>query len=568
MSQQRNTFNIEQEGRIELALQAYQNHEFQSLRRAAATFNVPYTTLLHRSKGIFFRRDTYPNCRKLTPTEEQTIVQHILDLDSRGFAPRLCEVGDMADKLMAAKGGQPVGKNWPARFVTRTSKLKMAFNRAKDRQRILQEDPKVIGAWFKLVEGTKDKYGISDQDVHNFDETGFQMGVIGSMKVVTGSERRSRPNLIQPGDREWVTVIQSICSSGEATPPFIIYKGRVHISAWYQEINIPRDWKLSVSENGWTNNELGVAWLKHFDASTKARQVGAYRLLILDGHESHQSQEFKDYCLEHKILTLCMPAHSSHILQPLDVVCFAPLKLKYSQRVRDLARRRVFHINKEGFLPAFRDAFFEVFTPENCRKAFQASGLVPTDASVVLDRLEVRLRTPPEPLPSMDPWQSKTPSNTQEFASQSQLVSESIRRSPVTASAGFSQLVKGAELMLHQNALQSARITELEEQIDALTKRKSRKRKRIQKGGTLEYGKTADQVAASPSTRVPSSKKTCSEGATDGRQLALRRCSKCGKTGHNARTCQDDREVSSESDASTQYIFSDSDSSNNNDSVT
>jgi hypothetical protein len=107
----------------------------------------------------------------------------------------------------------------------------MAFNRAKDRQRILQEDPETISAWFGLVEDTKAKYGVHGDDVHNFDETGFQMGVIGSMKVVTGAERRARPELVQPGDREWVTVIQSICAAGFATPPFIIYKGRVYISA-------------------------------------------------------------------------------------------------------------------------------------------------------------------------------------------------------------------------------------------------------------------------------------------------------------------------------------------------
>jgi hypothetical protein len=49
----------------------------------------------------------------------------------------------------------------------------MAFNRAKDRQRILQEDPEIISAWFKLVEDTKAKYSVHDNDVHNFDETGF-----------------------------------------------------------------------------------------------------------------------------------------------------------------------------------------------------------------------------------------------------------------------------------------------------------------------------------------------------------------------------------------------------------
>jgi hypothetical protein len=74
--------------------------------------------------------------------------------------------------------------------------LKIAFNQAKDSQRILQEDPEIISAWFKLVEDTKAKCGVYDDNVHNFDETGFQMGVIGSMKVVTGAERRARSELI------------------------------------------------------------------------------------------------------------------------------------------------------------------------------------------------------------------------------------------------------------------------------------------------------------------------------------------------------------------------------------
>jgi hypothetical protein len=196
---------------------------------------------------------------------------------------------------------------------------------------MIQGDPEVISSWFKLVKDTKAKYGVHNDEVHNFDKTGFQMGVIGSMKVVTGSERRTRSDLIQPGDHEWVTGIQSICAAGYATLPFIIYKGHVHISAWYGEADIPRNWKLSVSKNGWTNNALGLEWLKYFDAHTKARRVRRYRLLILDGHESHLTQDFKDYCKENDILTLCMPPHSSHILQPLDMVCFCKKPLTNSR---------------------------------------------------------------------------------------------------------------------------------------------------------------------------------------------------------------------------------------------
>jgi hypothetical protein len=136
MSQQLHENITNKEGRIELALQAYKDGQFRSLRRAADAFNIPQRSLTRRYNGTLARADCQPNCQKLTATEEQTIVRYILDLDSRGFAPRLCEVADMADKLLAARGRELVGKNWPKRFILRTNELKMAFNRAKDRQRI------------------------------------------------------------------------------------------------------------------------------------------------------------------------------------------------------------------------------------------------------------------------------------------------------------------------------------------------------------------------------------------------------------------------------------------------
>ncbi|KAG9185068.1 hypothetical protein G6011_03015 [Alternaria panax] len=68
----------------------------------------------------------------------------------------------MADKLLAARGAGQVGQKWPANFVKRTDSLTTCFNRA----------------WFDLVEQTKAKYGICDDDVYNFDEAGFMMGKI------------------------------------------------------------------------------------------------------------------------------------------------------------------------------------------------------------------------------------------------------------------------------------------------------------------------------------------------------------------------------------------------------
>jgi hypothetical protein len=87
--------------------------------------------------GIPSRTQILLNSRKLTPTEEQTIIRYILDLDARGFAPRLCEVDNIANKLLGIRGSGVVGKHWAERFILRLDKLKIAFNRVKDYQRIL-----------------------------------------------------------------------------------------------------------------------------------------------------------------------------------------------------------------------------------------------------------------------------------------------------------------------------------------------------------------------------------------------------------------------------------------------
>ena len=196
------------------------------------------------------------------------------------------------------------------------------------------------------------------------------MGQISTGAVVTASERRGRPKQVQPGNREWTTVIKSINAKGWAIPPFIIFQGHNHLSNWYKEDDLPHDWVIGVSENGWTTNKLGLDWLKHFDAHTKERTVGSHRLLVMDGHESHDSLDFQQYCKDNKIITVCMPPHSSHLLQPLDVGCFAPLKKAYGRQAENLMRNRISHITKLEFLPCFKAAYNAVFTSSNIQGEF------------------------------------------------------------------------------------------------------------------------------------------------------------------------------------------------------
>ena len=101
------------------------------------------------------------------------------------------------------------------------------------------EDPKTIKEWFDLVQITIMQYGIAYEDIYNFDETGYAMGLTATAKVVTRADMYGRRQVIQPGNQEWVTSIECVNSMGWALPPCIIFKGSVHIKAWYQEPKLP-----------------------------------------------------------------------------------------------------------------------------------------------------------------------------------------------------------------------------------------------------------------------------------------------------------------------------------------
>jgi len=79
----------EKEGRYLLALNAYHNSQFQTIRAAATAYNINHHTLMARSKGQPPRVTCPPNGRKLTITEEKTLEDWILSLNARGLPPHV-----------------------------------------------------------------------------------------------------------------------------------------------------------------------------------------------------------------------------------------------------------------------------------------------------------------------------------------------------------------------------------------------------------------------------------------------------------------------------------------------
>ncbi|KAF3901954.1 hypothetical protein ABW20_dc0106854 [Dactylellina cionopaga] len=117
---------------------------------------------------------------------------------------------------------------------------------------------------------------------------------------------------------------ECISARGRTLPPFVIFKGKYHQFNWFtpETIEDAKDWLFATSPSGWSDGDLGVRWLERlFDRFTSnGLRENQWRMLILGGHESHITAEFISYCVRNRIVALCLPPHSTHRLQPLDVV--------------------------------------------------------------------------------------------------------------------------------------------------------------------------------------------------------------------------------------------------------
>jgi hypothetical protein len=145
-----------------------------------------------------------------------------------------------------------------------------------------------------------------------------------------------------------------------------------------------------VSPNGWTDSELGAEWLeKCFEPETSKDQKGEYRLLLWDGHSSHISTAAIKYCIEKKIIPLCLPPHTTHLLQPCDVGLFGPQATLYKNRIMLRSRPgAIGDVSKEVFLEVYCEIRPLALNQYNIESAWKKSGLLPFNPEVVLSQLK------------------------------------------------------------------------------------------------------------------------------------------------------------------------------------
>ena len=150
---------------------------------------------------------------------------------------------------------------------------------------------------------------------------------------------------------------------------------------------MPENWKFSTSTSGWTSDNHAYKWLTTLFEPKTRQNDGNWRLLLLDRHGSHLTAKFIAFCLNKNIDLVVLPLYTSHILQPLDVGVFSPLKRALSAEIEKLFRLDTRQIPRYKWTEAYITARNRAFIPRSIESSFRASGIYLLSPITILSTL-------------------------------------------------------------------------------------------------------------------------------------------------------------------------------------
>ena len=181
--------------------------------------------------------------------------------------------------------------------------------------------------------------------------------------------------------------------------------------------------------------DIFLDWLKFFRKHAVAGKV----LLIIDGHASHvKSTEILKYCISNDIILLCLPAHTTKYLQPLDRSVYKSLKSNF-QTVTNLFKRRnpELSITKYRFGSLFTAAWGQTATTANAISGFRACGIYPYNPDAIPDEAYAPAETTEREVPDylQEPEQMEIDSDNETTEAALPTSTKSTASPPPTAGA-------------------------------------------------------------------------------------------------------------------------------------
>ena len=276
------------------------------------------------------------------------------------------------------------GKDWIRGFQKRWKhkvKMRKPNNIKRSRAKV---SPDIIRDFFANVAPNLEN--VPATHIFNYDETNFQDDP-GSEDAFFGGGCKYYEQA-QNSSKVAFSVMFCCSAAGDLLPPMVLFNAPsgALFQTWSE--NGPEGATYAANESGWFKMDSFNAWFKQvFLAHIRTLPREDIKVIIGDNLSSHLSPYVTMLCELHNIRFIFLPENSTHIMQPLDVAVFAPMKDKWKQVLRgwklecDQNDTSYATLPKKVF-PSLLKATLEKDYSESIRSGFEATGLYP----VSLDR--------------------------------------------------------------------------------------------------------------------------------------------------------------------------------------
>ena len=257
------------------------------------------------------------------------------------------------------------------------NKLHTIKSRPLARIRVGAQNEEEIRQWHQDYKTILRELDIKRNHIDNFDEKGVRVGCMRNMKVLVPTEVLEFYH-ISPEDRRSITIFECICASGSyPIPPLVVIEGKQVMDYWVPE-ELPTGTLVIESPSGFTSDSIAIVWLKHYiEWIGWGPKKEEWRLLLMDNHGSHCTEEFIALANTNKIRPYPLIPHATHCMQPLDVGCFR----SFEHWRQDMIQKSIGSLSLEyGILHFMRDLHQireKTFTKETIRHAFRDAGMYP-----------------------------------------------------------------------------------------------------------------------------------------------------------------------------------------------
>lgn len=203
-------------------------------------------------------------------------------------------------------------------------------------------------------------------------------------------------------------------------------------------------------------------------------------MLLLDGHKSHVSIDFLWEYKQNNVHAVFLPAHSSHVLQLLDLSCFSSLKTWYQQQITVLASLDdATPVKKRFFVKYYNLTCQQDLTEHVIRSGWKAAGLVPWNPNIALDSSQIiqpRPTTPPQPKrPRPEDFTFTTPRKPQQFQRTIQCLEQGQKLSR-DCRVALQKAGKVVEELIMENVKKETVLRGLESRLEGLQSKQAKKK--------------------------------------------------------------------------------------------